>query len=132
MLRSWFTVAVRRLTQCERTRWVNSSACCWTLLTGTRRTSLWVAVTQIARASPASSLFAADAFLDLVRGQQLDLVPQLGELATPMVGAGAGFHGDAAGLQWREELQELGALQLLAVDFTGVWLHPVHLEDTLC
>jgi hypothetical protein len=95
-LRSAFTVAVRMPTQCERMRCSDSSACCWQLLSDTRRKSPCWAASHIARASAASSLLPVMKARTCCAGQQLDLVAQRCQTTAPVVRAPAGLHAHSA------------------------------------
>lgn len=66
-----------------------------------------------------------------LRCHELYRVPQLGELAAPIVSAATRFDADQARRQLRKELQHLRPGQLLAHPRLAAFIHPVHMEDLL-
>ena len=77
-------------------------------------------------------LVALDVRLHVLGRDQPDLVPQLDQLAGPMVGAAAGLHADQARRQVGEERQQLASGQLLAQHRPALRVGTVHLEPGLC
>jgi hypothetical protein len=69
--------------------------------------------------------------LHVSRRDQLHFVAELGDRTAPVMGAGAGLHGDAAGRLSGEEGQDLVAPKLLAEHWCAGGIRPVGVEDVL-
>jgi len=78
------------------------------------------------------TLVAAHKGLHHPRRQQLHLVPELLQLARPVLRTAAGLHADQARPTVREVLQELRPLQLHTDHLAALELDPVQLKHPLC
>src|SRR4051812_32731510 len=128
-------ICVRWPTSRSRVRNTTADACLASLLTATNRMVGRWAASQIASASAALFfcivLLPLDERLHVSRRNQPHLVPQLGDLACPVVSARARLHGDkTAGLRG-EEGEHLIAPQPLAEQDSAGGTCPMCLEHVL-
>src|SRR3954462_2460372 len=128
-------ICVRWPTSRSRVRNTTADACLASLLTATNRMVGRWAASQIASASAAlffcRVLLPLDERLHVSRRDQPHLVPQLGDLACPVVGARARLHGHKTARLRGEEGEHLIAPQLLAEQNHAGGTCPVCLEHVL-
>jgi hypothetical protein len=77
-------------------------------------------------------LVGLDVGPNVLRRHQPHLVPELGQLTSPIVGRATGLQADQASRQGREELEHLAARQLALEQHAPLRIGAVHLEQVLC
>src|SRR5215207_8315460 len=122
---------LRWRTSKSRARCIISTACCSSLLIGTKRMEGRVAASQMAAAVRRIVLPALKIGLDVLRRDQTHFVPQPAQLPCPEVGSGAGLQANPAGRKLREVAQDLPAAEAALLNNGLVCVDTVNLEDML-
>ena len=124
------TSCVRSLTSSSRVRCSASEACCSRDFIATKRIVGRVTASQIASAVGVR-LAALHIRLDVRRRHQPHLVPELDELAGPVMRGAACLHADQARMQLGEERQYLLPAQRLADHSRARRINTVNLKNGL-